>query len=303
MPHVIEARSLVKRYGAFTALNGIDFHVDAGECFGLLGANGAGKTSTSRLISCVSPVTAGELTVMGFSVRTHPREIKARLGVVPQHDNLDPDMGVLDNLLVYARYFDLPRDERSRRATEVLRLMEMEHRAQASIDTLSGGMRRRLLIARALLNRPEALVLDEPTTGLDPHARRLVWQRLHELKAQGATMVLSTHYMEEAAILCDRIAVMDRGRILDTGSPPELIARHASGDVLELRLPPWEKERVQAAWGVAPERVLDAGDALVLFGTGVVEASWGVAPERIVRRAGTLEDVFLLLAGKGLDAE
>ncbi len=303
MREVIRARGLVKRYGDRTAVAEIDFSVAQGECFGLLGCNGAGKTSTIRMISCVSPVTAGELLVEGMSVERAPRAIKAIIGVVPQDDNLDTDLNVLGNLLAHARYFGLGRAEAQRRAREALEFMELAHRAQSAIDTLSGGMRRRLLIARALLNQPKVLVLDEPTTGLDPHARHLVWQRVRELKRQGTTMVLSTHYMDEATHLCDRLVILEQGRILDGGTPRELIARHVGGEVVELRLTPWDKERVLPLLRELAPRIADAGDSLLLLGVDGRLPDLGLEHSAVIRRPPNLEDVFLLLAGKGLDTE
>ncbi|MEE9284989.1 MAG: ABC transporter ATP-binding protein [Dehalococcoidia bacterium] len=305
MKPVIEARGLVKRYGDFTAVAGIDFTVEEGKCFGLLGSNGAGKTSTIRMISCVSPVTEGELLVDGRSVRTEGRAIKAVLGVVPQEENLDEDLDVLRNLLVYARYFGMPSDEARRQAWEALEFMELADRARSPIDTLSGGMKRRLMIARALLNRPRVLMLDEPTTGLDPHGRHLVWERLHLLKSQATTMVLSTHYMEEAMHLCDRLIIMEEGRILEQGSPRELVARHFGDEVVELRVAPWEKEKALALLRGCVGRVADHGDALVLMGADgrLPDLAAELDHLTIIRRPPNLEDVFLVLTGKGLSTE
>ena len=281
--------------------------MESRECFGFLGANGAGKSSTMRMVSCVSPVTQGELLVDGLDVRTDGRQIKATLGVVPQEENLDQDLSVLGNLLVYARYYDLPRQEALRRAQEALEFMELANRARSPIDTLSGGMKRRLLIARALINRPRLLILDEPATGLDPHARHLVWQRLRLLKSQGTTMVLSTHYMDEASHLCDRVAVMDKGRILATGTPRELISQHASEEVVELRLAPWDKEKALASLQGKASTIADAGDALLLFGVDgrSLDMDMGLDPEHtsVIRRRPNLEDVFIRLTDRGLDSE
>ena len=221
---LIEGRGLTKHYGDFVAVDGIDFEVVRGECFGFLGPNGAGKTTTIRMICCVSPVTGGVLNVLGMPAGVEARAIKARLGVVPQDDNLDTDLTVIENLLAYARYFDIRRDEALRRADEVLETMALTDKRGEKIDNLSGGLKRRLVVARALISRPELLILDEPTTGLDPQARQLFWQRLRHLKRQGMTMLLTTHYMEEAAQLCDRVLIMDQSRIIARGTPAELIA-------------------------------------------------------------------------------
>lgn len=302
---VIQATGLVKRYGELTAVAGIDFQVLAQECFGFLGANGAGKSSTLKMISCISPVTEGELLVGGRSVKREGRAIKETLGVVPQEENLDEDLSVVGNLLVYARYFDIPSQERRPRALEALEFMGLGERAGSRLDTLSGGMKRRLLIARALINRPRLLVLDEPTTGLDPQARHLVWQRLRVLKSQGTTMVLSTHYMEEATHLCDRLVIMERGRILAAGTPRELVASHATEEVVELRLAPWDKERVLPYLRRRGVVVADAGDALLLFGVDghLPLEELGLESAAVVRRQPHLEDVFFRLTGRGLEAE
>jgi lipooligosaccharide transport system ATP-binding protein len=228
MESAIRARKLTKRFGPLVAVDGIDFEVGAGECFGFLGPNGAGKTTTIRMIHAVIPITSGELIVLGRRVDHDPAAVKRRLGVVPQEENLDPDLTPGENLVVFARYFDLPRAEARRRAADLLEFVGLSSRATSHLDELSGGMKRRLLIARALLNQPELLVLDEPTTGLDPQARHLVWQRLRTLKAQGVTQVLTTHYMDEAAHLCDRVALMDAGRILRHGRPMDLVREVAS---------------------------------------------------------------------------
>jgi lipooligosaccharide transport system ATP-binding protein len=230
---IVVARGLTKRYGDFEAVKGIDFDVRRQECFGFLGPNGAGKTTTMRMIHCASPVTAGQLTVAGLDVMRCPRQVKALLGVVSQNDNLDPDLTVRQNLVVYARYFDIPRRTALRRADELLALFQLADRAEAQVSDLSGGMKRRLVIARGLLNEPQVLMLDEPTTGLDPQARRLVWQKVSYLKERGTTLLLTTHYMEEATQLCDRLVIMDRGRILAEGSPAALVQRHAAGGNLE----------------------------------------------------------------------
>jgi lipooligosaccharide transport system ATP-binding protein len=305
MNEIIRARGLAKRFGELLAVAGIDFSVREGECFGLLGPNGAGKTSTIRMITCVSPVSAGELLVDGMDVRNRGRQIKARLGVVPQEENLDPDLTVWQNLAVYARYYDIPIPEARRRAQEILELFQLAERRKEIVDNLSGGMKRRLIIARALINEPRILVLDEPTTGLDPQARHLVWQKLRYLRSQGITMLLTTHYMEEAAHLCDRLVVMHEGRILAEGSPLALIQEHVGRQVLELRL---DDGRRQAAIETLRRRAAvlleEVEDVLYAFGA---DEDWEAVLEEFSAfgdgarlRAATLEDVFLRLTGRGL---
>jgi len=225
---LIHARGLTKRFGSFTAVDGIDFDVYPGEAFGFLGPNGAGKTSTMRMIGCASPITAGELRVLDLDPRTQASRIKARLGVVPQQDNLDMEITVRENLLMYARYFDIRREDARRKAAELLEFVELSERGNAQVESLSGGMKRRLTIARALINDPELILLDEPTTGLDPQARHVVWDRLYQLKRRGATLLLTTHYMDEAERLCDRLLVMDKAKIVAEGSPRECPAKTRS---------------------------------------------------------------------------
>ena len=232
---VVTATNLRKQYGDYTAVNGIHFKVPAGKCFGFLGPNGAGKTTTLRMILGVTPKSSGELNVFGLPVPQCAREIRARIGVVPQADNLDPDFSVEENLQVYASYFGLKKQATQHIIERLLKFAALEERAKAKTETLSGGMKRRLTIARALINDPEVIILDEPTTGLDPQARHIIWSRLAELKQQGATLLLTTHYMEEAERLCDELVIMDHGKILDHGSPSELIARHVEQDVIEIR--------------------------------------------------------------------
>ncbi|WP_341473971.1 ABC transporter ATP-binding protein [Desulfofundulus thermobenzoicus] len=234
---VVVAEKLTKEFNGRAAVRGIDFAVRARECFGFLGPNGAGKTTTVNMICCFSPVTSGRLTVLGMDVRKHPRQIKSRLGVVPQENNLDPDLKVLQNLLVYAGYFRLPAADARPRAMELLEFFDLADRAGERVDRLSGGMKRRLTIARALINNPEVVVLDEPTTGLDPQARHLVWQRLRRLKERGVTLLLTTHYLEEASQLCDRLVIMDQGEILEEGDPRGLVSRHIGREVVEVGLP------------------------------------------------------------------
>ena len=231
------ARGLVKRFGTFTAVDGIDFEVRPGEAFGFLGPNGAGKTSAMRMLGCTSPVTAGHLRIFGLDPAVDGRRIRARLGVVPQEDHLDVDLAVADNLFIYGRYFGIPRAELWRKVDELLAFAQLSERRDAKVDPLSGGMKRRLVIARSLVNDPDLILLDEPTTGLDPQARHVLWERLWSLKSSGVSLVLTTHYMDEAEQLCDRLVIMDRGRIVDEGSPAELIARHVTREVGRAALP------------------------------------------------------------------
>ena len=305
---LIEARGLTKRFGSLTAVDAIDFEVVRGECFGFLGPNGAGKTSTIRMICCVSPRDAGELRVLGMDPAEHPREIKARLGVVPQEDNLDTDLTVVENLLAYARYFDIRRDVARVRAVEALQTLNLTEKTNEQIYNLSGGMKRRLTVARALVSNPELLILDEPTTGLDPQARQLFWGKLRQLKRDGMTMLLTTHYMEEAAVLCDRVMIMDESRIIARGTPAELIARFIGGEVVEVHLDYARREEGLAVARRAGEGydVEETEDVVFVYnrdGHNVadfdVDAVTPVAAE-VVRRRATLEDVFLRLTGRDL---
>ncbi len=315
MEAVVVAKDLVKRYADFTAVNGVNFSVEHGECFGFLGPNGAGKSSTVKMIYCFSPVTSGELLVLGRDVRGPVREIKARLGVVAQEDNLDPDLTVRENLLVFSTYFNLPRKEAAQRADELLHFFGLTEKADTQVEKLSGGMKRRLAIARALINRPELLILDEPTTGLDPQARHMVWQKLRSLKEQGVTLILTTHYMDEASQLCDRLVIMDQGEILEAGNPRGLVAKHIGREVLELELDTSCRQRVldelqDSEFVPVLNGHLVVGDSLFLFtgdGPGLSEAirpvlkNLGAHCTRKFLRQATLEDVFLKLTGRGLD--
>ena len=312
---LIRARGLRKRFGAVTAVDGIDFDVHAGEAFGFLGPNGAGKTSTMRMIACASPATGGELRVLGMNPRTDASRIKARLGVVPQQDNLDTEITVRENLLMYARYFDIPRHVAQKRTDELLRFVELHDRAGVQVEPLSGGMKRRLTIARALINEPDLILLDEPTTGLDPQARNVVWERLYQLKRRGATLLLTTHYMDEAERLCDRLVVVDKAKIVAEGSPRQLIAEYSTREVLELRLPdpPADMPRPPASARQAMEARLDGiGDRVEVLPDRVqvytadgehalqqVHAR-GITLESAVVRRSTLEDVFLRITGRAL---
>jgi len=306
-PPLIEGRRLTKRFGPFVAVDGIDFQVGRGEAFGFLGPNGAGKSSTMRMIGCVSPVSEGELRVLGMDPAVDGSRIRARIGVVPQEDNLDTELTVWDNLLIYGRYFDLPRAVIRERADELLTFVQLRERRNDRVDPLSGGMKRRLIVARALINQPELLLLDEPTTGLDPQARHLLWERLYSLKRQGVTLVLTTHYMDEAEQLCDRLVIMDGGRIVAEGSPRELIQRHSTREVVELRF-----ETAEAPQAAVPrlaatgERVEVLNDRVLVYtgdGDAVADAldGNGVQPASVLVRRSTLEDVFLTLTGRTLE--
>jgi lipooligosaccharide transport system ATP-binding protein len=302
---LIHARGLVKRFGEFTAVDGIDFDLARGEAFGFLGPNGAGKTSTMRMIGCVSPVSDGTLRVFGLDPARDGAKIRARLGVVPQLDTLDMELTVRENVVIYGRYFGLPRSELGTRADELLDFVELSERANDRVEPLSGGMKRRLTIARSLVNDPEVLLLDEPTTGLDPQARHVVWERLYRLKREGVTLLLTTHYMDEAEQLCDRLVVMDKAKIVAEGSPRELIERYSTREVVEMRfdenrptdLSYWT-DGLAARVELLPDRVLlytDDGDKAA---HGIHER--GLVPESVLVRRSTLEDVFLHLTGRSL---
>jgi lipooligosaccharide transport system ATP-binding protein len=298
----VDARGLIKRYGDLTAVAGIDFEVRPGECVGFLGPNGAGKTTTVRMLTCFTPITAGTVRVFGLDCAERPRDVKRLLGICPQEDNLDPDFSARKNLLTYARYFGITGREAARRADQLLDLVQLRDKATANIRELSGGMKRRLMLARALLNEPRLLVLDEPTTGLDPQARHLIWQRVRTLRAdQGVTVLLTTHYMEEASQLCDRVILMEGGRILLEGRPDMLVESEVGREVVE-------------AWEAVPgfaEFVRDSGwrheeaeGRLYIHdvaGSVVAAAIQERFPgqQRLIRRA-TLEDVFLHRAGRAL---
>lgn len=305
MAAAVVARSLRKHYGDLEAVRGIDFEAAVGECFGFLGPNGAGKTTTMRMIACALPLSEGSLEVLGMDVRGSGRAIKQRMGVVSQGDTLDEDVSVIDNLLIYARYFGIGRRTAGPRAHELLTFMHLEDKRDRNIMELSGGMRRRLMIARALLNTPEILILDEPTTGLDPQARHLVWEKLRELRRSGVTLLLTTHYMEEAAQLCDRLVIMHEGRIVAQGSPRELIAAHTSRQVIEVFEPSADLiddlERAQAP----ADRIERLADRWLFYtddGDGLLARvrALPVDPGSVWLRGGTLEDVFLILTGRRL---
>ncbi|MGH3505823.1 MAG: ABC transporter ATP-binding protein [Nocardioidaceae bacterium] len=302
---MIVARGLRKAYGALEAVKGIDVEVRQGEAFGFLGPNGAGKSSTMRMIAAVSPVSGGRLEIFGLDPATHGSEIRARLGVCPQEDTLDLELTVEENLAVYGRYFGLSRAVASERARELLRFVQLGDRGSAKVESLSGGMKRRLTIARSLVNQPDMLLLDEPTTGLDPQARHLLWDRLFRLKQQGVTLVLTTHYMDEAEQLCDRLVVMDGGVIVAEGSPAALIAQHSTREVTELRFGVGEHEEMADKVADLAERVEVLPDRLLLYtdeGEAAAEAvhERGLRPVSSLVRRATLEDVFLRLTGRSL---
>ncbi|WP_392545174.1 ABC transporter ATP-binding protein [Oryzobacter telluris] len=302
---LLRARGLTKRFGDFTAVDGIDVEVRRGEAFGFLGPNGAGKSSTMRMVGCVSPVTEGELSILGMDPAVDGAAIRARLGVCPQRDILDEDLSVEENLWVYGRFFGLSRSEVRERADELLDFAQLTERRHDKVEPLSGGMKRRLTIARSLMNNPEVLLLDEPTTGLDPQARHVLWDRLFRLKRAGVTLIITTHYMDEAEQLCDRLVVMDHGRIVAEGSPRELITAYSTREVVELRFDTDEQERqvgdvdgIGKRLEVLPDRLLlytEDGDAAL----AEVHAR-GVAPLSSLVRRSTLEDVFLFLTGRTL---
>ncbi len=302
---LIHARGLVKRFGEFTAVDGIDVDVERGEAFGFLGPNGAGKSSTMRMIGCVSRPTAGTLRILGMDPRRDGPAIRARLGVCPQLDSLDPELTVAENLVTYARYFGIPRRTAKARAAELLEFVQLAERADSRVEPLSGGMKRRLTIARALVNNPDIALLDEPTTGLDPQARHLVWDRLFRLKQQGMTLVLTTHYMDEAEQLCDRLVVMDGGRIVAEGSPRALIERYSTREVVELRFPETASDDVAGKLAELGERVEVLPDRILLYaedGDAAADAvhRLGLAPASVLVRRSGLEDVFLHLTGRTL---
>jgi lipooligosaccharide transport system ATP-binding protein len=301
MTGVISARGLTKRFNSFTAVDAISFDIEEGICFGFLGPNGAGKTTAMKMIHCVSPVTEGELNVLGMDVNSRQREIKALIGVAPQEDNLDPDFTVFQNLIVYARYFDIEKELAKKRAEEQLEFMQLEEKKDVKITQLSGGMKRRLIIARALMNDPKIIILDEPTTGLDPQARHLIWEKVRELKKQGVTVLLTTHYMDEAEQLCDRLVIMENGKILVEDRPRNLIDSVVGTGVIGIFQPPGELAQFLKQKGLEYERTVDA---LYIYTDDAEEVVNDVVgrfdiKDYIVRNA-TLEDVFLRLTGRGL---
>jgi lipooligosaccharide transport system ATP-binding protein len=301
----VVARDLRKVYRFLEAVKSVAFEVPVNACFGFLGPNGAGKTTTMRMIACAVPPTAGTLEVLGTSVTKAPRRIKSRLGLVPQEDNLDEEISVLDNLMIHARYHGMRRDKALTNADQLLNFMQLAEKRDREIRELSGGMKRRLMIARAMLHEPELLILDEPTTGLDPQARHLVWEKLRELKRSGVTLLLTTHYMEEASQLCDELVIMHEGRILVHGSPRELIREHTTREVVEVFEPPAEVQPELERLAVVAERVEKLADRWLLYtndGEPLLAKVRGLGLDAgsVWLRGGTLEDVFLALTGRGL---
>ena len=306
----MKASGLTKRFGNFTAVDGIDFSIPRGEAFGFLGPNGAGKSSTMRMVGCVSPPTSGKLTILGLDPVRNGPAIRARLGVVPQENTLDIELTVRENLIVYGRYFGLPRAVIRERSDMLLAFVQLSDRAEDTVDPLSGGMKRRLVIARSLINEPDILLLDEPTTGLDPQARHIVWDRLFRLKQRGVTLILTTHYMDEAEQLCDRLVVMDGGRIVAEGSPRALIGQYSTPEVLEVRFDPGDHEQAAEKLAALPagtsERLEVLANRVLVYtrnGDYALAAVRGLGLEPItsLARRSTLEDVFLRLTGRQLD--
>ncbi len=303
--NLVEARGLTKKFGDFTAVDAIDFDIRKGEAFGFLGPNGAGKTSTMKMITTVSPITEGKLTVFGLDPGTQGRAIRQRIGVVPQEDNLDLEMTVRDNLYIFGRYHDMTRAQINPKVVELLEFAQLTERRDSRVEPLSGGMKRRLTIARALINDPDLVILDEPTTGLDPQARHLLWDRLYRLKRQGATLIITTHYMDEAEQLCDRLVIMDKGAIVAEGSPAALIRQYATREVVELRF----RDDEQDAAALKIDGLADQSEVLtdrILLYTNDAEATQrglherDIHPEQTMVRRATLEDVFLRLTGRRL---
>lgn len=303
--HVVEAHHLVKRFGDFEAVKGIDVAIDRGESFGFLGPNGAGKTSIMRMMSAVSQPTEGTITIFGLDPRTDGPEIRGRIGVVAQEDSLELELSVRLNLEMFGRYFDLPRRIVRERANELLEFAQLSERADDKVDNLSGGMKRRLTIARGLMNQPEILILDEPTTGLDPQARHLLWDRLYRLKREGVTLIVTTHYMDEAEQLCDRLVVMDRGTIVAEGAPRTLIERYSTREVVELRFSTDDHEEFHGRLSPFAERIEVLPDRVLLYVNegddtlGEIHAA-GITPTSALVRRSSLEDVFLHLTGRTL---
>jgi lipooligosaccharide transport system ATP-binding protein len=307
---LVHARGLVKRFGELVAVDGVDFDVERGEAFGFLGPNGAGKTSTMRMIGCVSPPSGGTLSILGLDPVTQGADIRARLGVVPQQDTLDMELTVRENIIIYGRYFGLPRADLGKLADELINFVQLNDRANDKVEPLSGGMKRRLTIARSLVNDPAVLLLDEPTTGLDPQARHTVWDRLFRLKQRGVTLILTTHYMDEAEQLCDRLVVMDKGKIAAEGSPLELIRRYSTREVVELRFrgenrPEQVADELESRLDGFVRRLEALPDRLLLYtDDGDATASHvhelNLEPDSVLVRRSTLEDVFLHLTGRTL---
>ena len=302
MVAVIKTESLSKKFKTVLAVDRVSLEIEEGECFGLLGPNGAGKTSLIRIITAVSPATGGRVWVHGKNLEHCAREAKAVMGVVPQLDNLDPDLTVLQNLMTFARYFNIPKKVARQRCSDLLALFKLEEKRNSAIRELSGGMRRRLLIARGLVNSPRIVILDEPTIGLDPQARHLVWHKLRELSAQGVTRILCTHNMDEAATLCDRVAIMNDGRVLDLDAPQTLVSRHVGDEVWEIEVDSQEREALSAALQSRGLDFEDAGTHIYVFHVGREDEVDGIVGDghRLRQRPANLEDVFLRLTGRSL---
>jgi lipooligosaccharide transport system ATP-binding protein len=302
MPDIIDAQDLKKNYGSTVAVDGIQFTVRKGEIFGFLGPNGAGKTTTMKMITCVSPRTSGTLTVLGMDPDQSPAEIKQRLGVVPQETNLDPDFTCFGNLYYYSRYFDIPKEVAEKKADELLEFVQLKEKRDVAVEKLSGGMKRRLILARALVNTPDLLILDEPTIGLDPQARHLIWEKLRNLQAQGNTIVMTTHYLDEAERLCDRLVIMDNGKILVEGTPAELVRQYAGHEIVEVET----SDDVIACLTELKAPFEQTGDMIQI--TATTDTAREIArsvldrckPKRMITRPATLEDVFLKLTGRTL---
>ncbi len=303
MPIAISAENLTKKYGNMTAVDGISFRINEGECFGFLGPNGAGKTTTVKMVHCFSPITSGSVIVFGKSSNIDNREIKMMTGVIPQEITLDTDLTVYENLMVFSRFFDIPHAEAKRQIAELLEFVELQAKAKSRIHALSTGMKRRLLIARALLNRPRLIIADEPTTGLDPQVRHLIWQRLRLLKSRGATLLLTTQYMDEAAQLCDRIVIMHQGKILKEGPPATLVADEIGKEVVEVRIPRDEDALLIARLTDITCGHERAGDTLFFYcrdGRDLMKKVVELNLPNVLNRPATLEDVFLKLTGRSL---
>jgi lipooligosaccharide transport system ATP-binding protein len=300
MPDIIEADELKKSYGGTVAVDGIRFTVKKGEIFGFLGPNGAGKTTTMKMITCVSPRSSGSLRVLGMDPDRNPSEIKQRLGVVPQETNLDPDFTCFGNLYYYSRYFDIPKEVAEKRAGELLEFVQLQEKRDVAVDKLSGGMKRRLILARALVNNPDLLILDEPTIGLDPQARHLIWEKLRSLQAQGNTIVMTTHYLDEAERLCDRLVIMDNGKILVEGAPADLVRQHVSHEIVEVET----SDEVIACLTELKIPFEKTGDMIQIttdYGREITRTILErCRPEKVITRPATLEDVFLKLTGRTL---
>lgn len=306
MPFAVEAQNLKKFYNGFQAVAGVNFRINRGECFGILGPNGAGKTTLVEMIYCFLPVSEGRLTVLGDNVVEEPRSIKKRLGVVPQENNLDLELTVRENLLVYASYYDISKPVARERADQLLHFFGLSSKANQEVDRISGGMKRRLTIARGLIHTPEILILDEPTTGLDPQSRRMIWEHLRQLKKRGLTLVLTTHYMDEAGQLCDNLIIMNRGEILEKGSPSDLIRRQVGEKVIEAEVNPSKREHLLDNLSALTCETQVSGDTVYIFipedETAVVDLLKNNRELDTYRvRPSTLEDVFLKLTGRGLD--